>query len=95
MSHQSAVLLLLLALMPIFIWSATNPRDLFTWHLGAAPVILGVFILATAYRKFQLTTLSYLMIWTHAVILLIGAHYTYAEVPLFNWLRDVFESKSL
>jgi putative membrane protein len=42
-------------------------------------------------RRFPLTDLLYLLIWLHAVILLVGGHYTYAEVPVFNWLRDSFE----
>ena len=65
-----------------------HPRDWFTWFLEAAPALLGLVILASTYRHFRFTDLVYLLIAGHAVILLIGAHYTYAEVPAFNWLRD-------
>jgi putative membrane protein len=54
------------------------------------PVIIGIPILVGTYRRFPLTPLSYVLIWIHACILLIGGHYTYAEVPLFNWIRDAF-----
>ena len=54
----------------------------------ALPVIVGVPLLVVTYRRFALTPLAYVLIWLHAIILLIGGHYTYAEVPLFNWLRD-------
>ena len=48
-------------------------------------------ILILAYKNFPLTPLLYLLILMHAIILLIGGHYTYAEVPWFNWLRDTFD----
>jgi putative membrane protein len=47
-------------------------------------------LLAAYYRRFTLTNLLYTLIAMHCVILFIGGHYTYAEVPLFNWLRDEF-----
>ena len=74
----------------VFIWSVINPHDLFTWFLEVLPAIIGIGVLAAAYRKFQLTSLAYLLIGIHAIILMIGGHYTYAEVPLFNWIRDTF-----
>ena len=54
------------------------------------PVILGLPLLVATYRRFPLTPLAYLLIWMHAIILLVGGHYTYAEMPLFNWIRDTF-----
>jgi putative membrane protein len=81
---------LLISLSGIFIWSAVNPHDYFTWLLEVMPAIIGVFILISTYNKFRLTTLSYVLLWIHAVILIVGGHYTYAEVPLFNWIRDAF-----
>jgi len=53
-----------------------------------APALAGIAVLSATYRRFKFTTLVYVLIWFHAVILAIGGHYTYAEVPLFNWLRD-------
>lgn len=79
------------SLLGIFIWSSINPHDYFTWFLEVLPVIAGAVILASTFRKFRLSPLAYVLIWAHAVILMIGGHYTYAEVPAFNWLRDSFE----
>lgn len=81
---------LLLGLAIVMGWSMISPHDWPTWILEAAPVLIAVALLAATYRKFPLSRLAYGMIWLHAVILLIGAHYTYAEVPLFNWLRDSY-----
>ncbi len=53
--------------------------------------MVGVVVLAATYGRFRFSRLAYGMMWMHAVVLLIGAHYTYAEVPLFNWIRDTFE----
>jgi len=78
------------SLVLVFIWSLINPHDLFTWFLEVFPVIAGVVILLCTYPKFKFTRLSYLLLWCHAIILLIGGHYTYAEVPFFNDLKDAF-----
>jgi len=88
---HSLHIFLLISLLPIFVWSLIEPYDLFTWVLEALPVIIGLAILIPLYNRFRLTTLTYLLIWLHAIILLIGAHYTYARMPLFNWIQDAFE----
>lgn len=81
---------LLLALVGfIFIWSAIKPHDYFTWFLEVVPAIIGFIVLTVTYKRFRLTDLVYTLIAIHAVILMIGGKYTYAEVPLFNWLRDI------
>ena len=54
-------------------------------------MIIGTAVILIAYRRFKLTTLTYILIWLHAIILLIGAHYTYARMPLFNWLAEVLD----
>ncbi len=83
-----ALLLVLgLSLAAVIAWSALGPREPATWWLEAAPVLIGLPILAATLRRFPLTPLAYLLIWGHAIILLVGAHYTYAQVPLFDWLR--------
>lgn len=82
---------LLVSLIPIFIWSLVDCFDFFTWVLEALPVIIGGAIVISVYRKFRLTGLVYVLIWVHMIILLVGAHYTYARMPLFDWFRDVFE----
>ena len=63
---------------------------MFTWWLEAAPALLAFALLAATYQRFPLTPLVYILIFSHALILLVGAHYTYAEVPVFNWLQDQF-----
>jgi putative membrane protein len=81
-----------LGLVAVFVWSAINPHDRLTWSLEVAPVILAAIILAATYRRFRFTNLVYLLISIHAVILMVGGHYTYAEVPLFDWIKDTFGS---
>jgi putative membrane protein len=81
---------LLLFFLALLAWSGIAPKDRFTWFLEVFPAIIGLIVLATTYKRFRLTDLLYILIWIHAVILLIGGHYTYAEVPLFNWIRDAF-----
>ena len=82
---------LLSVLALIFIWSAIHPYDYFTWFLEVSPVIIALPILVCSYKKFPLTRLLYILILIHAIILMVGGHYTYAEVPVFNWLRDTFD----
>ncbi|MBI2000166.1 MAG: DUF2238 domain-containing protein [candidate division NC10 bacterium] len=78
------------SLAAIFMWSGIHPREVGAWWLEVMPVIIGVPILVATYRRFPLTPLAYVLIWLHAIILTIGGHYTYAQVPLFNWIRDTF-----
>jgi putative membrane protein len=79
---------MLLMLIPVYLWSAIAPADRFTWFLEMIPIPLALLVLAPTFRRFRLTDLSYTLILLHAVILLVGAHYTYAKVPLFDWLKD-------
>lgn len=74
----------------VFVWSAVRPHDYFTWILEVAPAVLGFAILAATRERFPFTDLAYFLVGVHAIILMIGGHYTYAEVPLFNWIRDAF-----
>jgi putative membrane protein len=83
-------LVLLGAVSVVFIWSGWQPHDRLTWWLEVFPGILGVIILAAMYRRFRFTTLIYTLIALHICLLCVGGHYTYARVPLFNWLRDIF-----
>jgi putative membrane protein len=75
----------------ILIWSAIAPADYFTWFLEVFPALIGFIILATTYKNFKLTALAYGLILIHCIILMVGGHYTYAKVPLFDWIRDYFE----
>lgn len=72
------------------VWSAINPKEYFTWILEVFPAIIGFIILVLTYKKFTFTKLVYIFILIHCWILFIGGHYTYAEVPLFDWIRDTF-----
>jgi len=76
--------------LPVFVWSAIRPADTFTWFLEAAPAVIGLLVLLATRKSFPLTGLVYSLILVHCVILMVGAHYTYAEVPLFDWIQDVF-----
>ncbi len=73
----------------VLLWSAILPKDRFIWWLEVFPALLGFGVLALTYRRFRLTRLTYVLILAHCIILMVGGHYTYAEVPLFDWLRQV------
>jgi putative membrane protein len=70
--------------------SAVGAHDRFTWFLEVAPIFIGVPILVATYGRFPLTPLAYRLIFVHALILMVGGHYTYAEVPLGYWMKDIF-----
>src|ERR1700759_3859226 len=89
-SRKKLHIALLVSFLAILVWSVIRPKDLFTWFLESFPAMIGLIILLATYRRFEWTTLVYLLIWMHMIILVIGGHYTYAEVPLFNWIRDAF-----
>lgn len=79
----------LLIYFSFFIWSLINPKDLFTWFLEVFPAIIGLLILSFTYKRFQFTNLLYFLILVHCIILMIGGHYTYAEVPFFDYIKEV------
>jgi putative membrane protein len=83
------VLVFLAALLPVLVWSYVNPHDRFTWFLEVAPVLLGVPLIFVFQRRFPLSSLLLVLLWVHCVVLIVGGHYTYARVPLFDWIRDV------
>jgi putative membrane protein len=72
------------------LWSGINPKDSITWALEVAPAVIGFAALAFTRRSFALTPLLYGLILLHCVVLMVGGHYTYAEVPLFDMLKPVF-----
>jgi len=83
--------ILLAIFFAVLIWSGISPHDYFTWFLEVLPGLLGILILALTFKRFKFTDLTYIFILIHCCILFIGSKYTYAEVPLFNWIRDYFE----
>ena len=72
------------------VWSVIQPHDYFTWFLEAAPALVGLIILAWTYHRFPLTPLLYTLILIHCLILFLGAHYSYAEVNTFKFVREFF-----
>jgi putative membrane protein len=83
-------LALLAAVAAVIFWSAWGPHDRFTWWLEVTPGLVGLVILIATYRRFRFTTLCYTLIALHICVLCVGGHYTYARVPLFEWLRPIF-----
>ncbi len=72
------------------IWSGIYPKDYLIWILETAPAIIAFIVLITTRQTFRLTDLAYRLVLIHSLILMVGGHYTYAEVPLFDWLKDLF-----
>ncbi len=75
----------------VLIWSGINPKDYYTWVLEVMPALIALVLLIITQRRFKFTNLAYALILVHCIILMIGGHYTYAEVPLFNWLKDALD----
>jgi|TARA_R110000782_G_scaffold80846_4_gene159921 putative membrane protein len=73
------------------IWSSIQPFDYFTWGLEVFPAVLGLIILTFTFKQFQFTFLTYCFILIHSYILFVGGHYTYAEVPFFDWIKETFD----
>jgi putative membrane protein len=76
----------------ILIWSGIQPKDQLTWLLEVFPAMIGGLILLMTRKSFPLTPLLYILILLHCIILMVGGHYTYAEVPLFDEIKDMFGS---
>jgi putative membrane protein len=72
------------------LWSIINPKEGFTCFLEIIPAIIGFVILAFTFKKFRFTNFTYTLILIHCIILFIGGHYTYAEVPFFDYIKEVF-----
>jgi putative membrane protein len=87
---SSYELTLLASILAVFVWSGISPHDRFTWVLEVFPVMLGVPALICVYPRFRFTPLVYTLIAIHAIILMVGGKYTYAEVPLGFWMRNLF-----
>ena len=70
----------------MLIWSGISPKDQFTWLLEVAPALIGLALMIATYNTFRLTPVLYFFILLHCIVLMVGGHYTYAEVPLFDGL---------
>ncbi len=89
-SRTEPIILLSLVIAALAI-SLVSPHDYFTWFLETAPVIIGIPVLVLTYGRFPLTPLACRLLFIHALILIIGGHYTYARVPFGYMLQDFFE----
>ena len=74
----------------VLVWSGIEPHDQFTWFLEVLPAIVGLGVMAVTFKRFPLTPMLYGFILIHCWILMVGGQYSYAEVPLFDWIRDEF-----
>jgi putative membrane protein len=72
----------------VLAWSAWKPHDYPTWWLEVLPALVALAVLVATRKRFPLTPLAYWLILFHAVVLMVGGHYTYAEVPIGDWLRE-------
>ena len=83
------ILMWVIVFLSVLTWSAIEPADRLTWWMEVIPAIVGFIVLIMTRKRFPLTELVYFLILIHAIILMVGGHYTYAEVPLGDWLRDL------
>ncbi len=74
----------------LLVWSGIRPFDQTTWILEVFPIFVAVPLLLATARRFPLTALAYRFIFVHALILMLGGHYSYAKVPLGFWMQDLF-----
>lgn len=89
-SEKTTPLLLLAAVGAVLIWSVIGCHDLFTWFLEVVPALIGVPVLIWLYPRLRFTNLVYALIAVHAAILMVGGHYTYALMPVFEWIKQSF-----
>lgn len=90
MQKRSFLYAWMVIFLAVFTWSAVNPHDYPTWFLEVLPAVLGAAVIWYTRDTYPLTRLTYILILVHCVILMVGGQYTYAEVPLFEWIRDEF-----
>lgn len=89
-SKREMVILLSVVLLSMIL-SGINPYEMGTWFLEVVPVLIGIPILFFTFKRFPLTPLTYRLLTVHALILILGGHYTYARVPLGFWIQDLFD----
>ena len=91
MNQRFAPAVWVVVFLAVFVWSAIGPMDRATWVLEVLPAVIGFALVVWCFFRYPLTPRVYFLILIHAVILMVGGHYTYAEVPLFDWFRDWFD----
>ncbi len=82
---------LLTVTLIVLLWSNIAPKDRTTWFMEILPVLIALPILTYTWQSFPLTRLLYFLIFIHGLILMVGGHYTYAEVPVGSWFQEVFD----
>src|SRR3569833_4472671 len=82
-------LTLLISYLAVVVASAIKPWLLRVWPLEMTPVLIAVVILIWTYKRFTFTDLTYIMLWLGGISVAGGAHFTYEQMPLFDWIRDV------
>ncbi len=91
MNNRSFATIWICIFSAALVWSAVLPEDYFTWILEVIPAIAAVIVIGLTFRTFPLTRLALILILAHCIILMVGGHYTYAKVPVFDWIRDFFD----
>ena len=89
-TRRTELITLLVIGSALLVWSGIKPADRTTWILEVAPVVIAVPLLIVTAPRFPFTRLAYRLIFVHALILMLGGHYTYAEVPLGFWIQRLF-----
>lgn len=84
------IYLLLFLFTSTLLWSIINPKEGFTCFLEIIPAIIGLLILTFTFKSFRFTNFTYTLILIHCIILFVGGHYTYAKVPFFDYIKDIF-----
>jgi putative membrane protein len=93
MNKKSVHLLLLIIVIAFFIWSVINPKHYFIWMLEVGPSVVGIAAVLILYNKMRFTTFSYAIIAFLMILTFIGGHFTYDDVPLFDWIQSHFDLK--
>ena len=86
--HRLPLFLLAVTGLAFVLLGWTPKADRFTWFMENFPVLLGAPVLAATYRRFPFTPLLYVLMALHALVLMVGGHWTYAEVPAGHWVKD-------
>ncbi|MES2414135.1 MAG: DUF2238 domain-containing protein [Pseudomonadota bacterium] len=89
--HPRLVIVLGLLVLAVLVWSGIAPHERGTWVLEVAPAVIAAPLLFFTRKRFPLTTLLYVLIALHAVVLIVGGAYTYARVPLGFWMQDLLQ----
>ncbi|MET3196836.1 putative membrane protein [Bacillus sp. OAE603] len=90
-NHKRVHIFLLLIVTAVLIWSVIRPSGYLIWVLEVLPAVVGCIVVLVVYHKFKFTNLSYVIIVILSILTFIGGHYTYDDVPLFNWIKDAFD----